>query len=101
MKLTDLSPKWHAHGGPGVRDAESKEPPRRERVGVGFDCPCGCRERVDILFATPPDGGAPVSQHAWQNSGDSFENLTLAPSILCGTPCRWHGFVRNGEIVQA
>jgi len=34
-------------------------------------------------------------------SGGGLEDLTLAPSILIQGGCGWHGFVRNGQIVQA
>lgn len=29
--------------------------------------------------------------------GETFETLTLAPSIRLTSGCEWHGFIRNGE----
>lgn len=107
MKLTDLNPKWLGTGGEGVfhRDAATGElvpAPRREGVGVHFDCPCGRPEEGDhsgvFVYVDPPlDGGAPVDR-AWKRTGDTFETLTLRPSIQRIGGCGWHGFVTNGEV---
>ena len=37
----------------------------------------------------------------WQRTGDTFETLTLHPSILRSPQkggCGWHGWVTNGEV---
>lgn len=34
----------------------------------------------------------------WQRQGDTFETLTLAPSIDASRAGHWHGFIQNGEI---
>ena len=62
-------------------------------------------------MAPPLDDGVPLSDNAktyvakgWARTGDTFETLTLAPSIwVKGGACKpdgsgWHGFVTNGEI---
>jgi hypothetical protein len=35
----------------------------------------------------------------WQRVGETFEDLTLAPSILRMRTCDWHGYVTKGEII--
>lgn len=98
MKLTDLNPEWVGCGGEGV--TQNGQPvPRRERVAVSFDCPCGCEHQVTVCFSNPVDGQGPVHDTAWERAGDTFETLTLTPSIQRGYPARcWHGFVTNGEV---
>ena len=100
MNLTSLNPKWL-----GLTRPDSGEQ-------LEFDCPaCGPKHRVTAVLLNPLDGkpGAPwlgkrvrgsdgeerVSP-AWTREGDSFESLTLTPSILY--PC-WHGWVEDGAVV--
>lgn len=105
MKLADLSPRFYGAGGEGVRDRDGNPAPERSGVGIGFDCPCGCGTECYVPFENPLDGGPPLRDDAaralWHRSGASFDNLTLAPSILRISGCGWHGFVRGGEIVNA
>lgn len=72
-----------------------------------FDCPCGNGKGfgsdhgdVYVQIDPPIDGGAPIdaTQHVWKRQGDTFETLTLTPSIQRMDGCRWHGHVTNGEI---
>lgn len=106
MKLTDLNPQFIDAGGEGISNADGTPAPRRQGVGVLMDCPCGqCDEfhRLYVPFTNPLDGGAPLNGgHAtWQRTGETFETLTLTPSILRSNEkggCGWHGFVTNGEI---
>lgn len=37
----------------------------------------------------------------WPHTGTSFNDLTLTPSIQITGSCSWHGFIRNGEIINA
>ncbi len=41
-------------------------------------------------------------QHAhWQRTGETFDTLTLTPSIHSRKEkggCGWHGFITNGEV---
>ena len=110
MKLADLNPRWIGAGGEGIfrRNAagELEPAPRREGVGIMFDCPCGldrgCEGWVYVAFSNPRDGGAPIAspgQPTWARTGESFETLTLSPSILRVGGCGWHGWVRNGEVI--
>ena len=102
MKLTDLNPKFLGNGGDGVT-LDGEPVPRREGVGLRFDCPCGCPSPCFVYLENPLDGkpfdtrGAPQ----WKRVGEDFETLTLTPSIQRYEPCpkRWHGFITNGEII--
>lgn len=92
MKLTDLNPKFA--GATGGRSGTS----------IIMDCPCGkCGDdhRLYIPFANPIDGGPNVDEFCkgWQRTGETFETLTLTPSILRIEGCKWHGYITNGEIV--
>lgn len=97
-KLVDLNPHWVGNGGPGVT-RNGVEEPRREGVGVGCDCPCGCGKELYVPFSNPLDSGPQIDRQGWIRTGDTFETLTLSPSILRMDPggCNWHGFLRYGE----
>jgi hypothetical protein len=41
------------------------------------------------------------NQAHWQRTGETFDTMTLTPSIRRLDGCAWHGFVTNGEIVNA
>ena len=67
---------------------------------VGSSC-------IEIFFfgtEVPPDVGVnregrPVR---WTVvSGTGYDDLTLTPSILVDDPDGWHGWIRNGEVVDA
>lgn len=97
MKLTELNPRWLGHGGPCIRDAQGNPVPERHGVGISFDCPCrGACSRIGIEFENPLDGGPAPGTHTWRRDGDTFETLTLSPSIQRTEGCGWHGWVRNG-----
>lgn len=103
MKLVDLNPGWLSAGGEGVT-RNGQPVPERHGVGVYFDCPCGCDERCYVMFRNPTDGGPARldgDTSSWERTGDTFEALTLAPSIYRRLGCGWHGWIRNGEIVNA
>lgn len=113
MKLIDLHPEFLGAGGEGISNADGSPAVERVGVGVQFDCPCGCDSPCFVPFANPLDGCEPIhtgKNNGWQRTGDTFENLTLTPSILRTRwtdskgnehGCGWHGFIRNGEIVNA
>jgi hypothetical protein len=90
MNLIDLNPRW-------VVDAAGR------KVGVNFDCPC-CRgadgSAAGVLFANPIGGGAPEPR-GWQREGETFETLTVSPSILVHARAghaEWHGWLKNGVL---
>ena len=96
MRLVDLHPSWF--GGAG-----------RERVGIMFRSPAGCIDgcsdewhhcQVAVQFANPVDGLGPLEpdRPAWVRDGDTFETLTLSPSIRCQGAITWHGFVTDGKV---
>lgn len=100
MRLTDLNPRFLSHGGEGV--TQNGQPvPLREAVGLTFTCPCGCGEPLSVLFHNPPDGQGPISMQIpmWTRTGETFETMTLDPSILRRNNCGWHGWIRNGEVL--
>ena len=94
-KLIDLEPRW-------IVDDQKR------RIGISFRYPIACNVnrddicRAHVPFANPLDG-APENPHGWQRTGDTFETLTLSPSVLAkhhweDKECTWHGFVTNGEV---
>ena len=114
MKLVDLNPRW-------VNDHDA---PADALQGVSFDCPC-CVGRPDkasrlaIFFANPVSMDPPanisgpghiarleanhltdhhVGSVLWQRTGDTFETLTLSPSVDCSKWGHWHGWIQNGTI---
>lgn len=103
MRLTELKPRW-------VVDAAG-----RQGMGIGLLCPICKAEMIAVWFKQPLDGGPPASdqKHLWNRTGDSFDNLTLSPSIDASgpgaIPCsdprgpdfwdsHWHGHITNGEV---
>lgn len=103
MRLVELNPRWFGAGGQGITDRQGHPVPERHGVAIGFDCPCGCGESVAVHLKNPIDGGAPCAPASalWERTGEDFETLTLTPSLQRIGGCGWHGFVRNGEIVNA
>ena len=123
MKLTELDPRWVGAGGEGISDKDGHPVPARHGVGLSFLCPCQeCTAkrtgntdedfylRVFVGLANPLDGGPPhIPEHPiWTRTGETFDALTLQPSILSDTAkggCGWHGYVggpggdRPGEVV--
>jgi len=104
VKLVDLNPRWIGAGGDDITESGTGNPVlRREGVALGFDCPCGCDQRVAVFVDPPVDGLGPYIRDAginvWQREGSAFETLTLKPSILRSGGCGWHGFITNGEAI--
>lgn len=113
VPLVDLEPTWIERGG--------------RVVGVRFYCPINDGNgphteghSVCVLFENPPDGGpahppdpgCPGNNRGrrWRRTGDTFETMSLAPSVDCTTSegcdktdhrqCShahcWHGNVERG-----
>lgn len=87
--------------------------PFSEAQGIEFLCPlCFAKNAgpigthgCDVTFA---DRGVPddLGSHnkagkavRWTVNGDTFENLTITPSILIEGGCGWHGHITNGQIM--
>jgi hypothetical protein len=103
VRLVDLDPRWVGAGGEGISDKDGNPVPERHGVGVSFDCPDGCGFPCYVPFRNPLDGGPQHddSRPSWERTGDTFDTLTLSPSILRTKEkggCGWHGFIRNGAI---
>lgn len=114
MRLAALQPRWFDVPGIGG-----------DKDGVTFLCPCGrCladpakQVRLAAQFANPI-GAEPKPvmtfkekyHHVhelktfdvppgvlWKRKGETFEDLTLSPSIDASPAGHWHGFVEKGEI---
>ncbi len=99
MKLTELNPRWRNYRLAG-------EDGNRNRIGVSFDCPCGCGVRRICDFSNPLDGKGTIKAlfPTWEARGSSFANLTLTPSInapVSDGGCGWHGHMKDGELEGA
>lgn len=101
MKLTDLNPRWAADydilvGDHVVHDED------RKGMAVTFDCPHCRTTRLGVFFRNPVDGKPPSDdfddKRLWTRAGETFETLSLTPSIDASASGHWHGFITNGEI---
>jgi hypothetical protein len=116
MKLLDLEPHWCSAGYwmPSPNSTSGRIQmygDNRHGMGLSFLCPVHRDHRLAVLFSNPIDGGPAGTleegRYAWQRTGETFETLTLGPSIDASahshgngqieTPC-WHGFIVNGEV---
>jgi len=113
MKLTDLNPHWVTvpQAAPGYHGDDSSYV--KLYIGITFRCPhCHAGERgevfyIGIFFANPvdPDNWLPritplgkLAEHVWNRTGDTFETLSLTPSVDASKYGHWHGFITNGEV---
>jgi len=99
-KLLDLNPRWVSSGGAGVT-RDGIPVPERNGIGIMCDCPCGCAQDLFVPFANPLDGHPSDYPSGWQREGNTFETLTLRPSILRSPKrggCGWHGFLTLGVL---
>jgi hypothetical protein len=99
MRLRDLNPRW-ACDADIVIGGIKQHFEGRTGMAVSFDCP-HCRViRLAVWFGNPIDGLPPTDDatHLWQRSGETFDALTLTPSIDASKEGHWHGFITAGEI---
>ena len=86
--LVDLEPRFTSEDG--------------RRTGVSFACP-KCGDHRVFVFVDPPFDPGPPLASPWKRTGDTFETLTLTPSIVARRPGQtaecWHGFITNGQAV--
>jgi hypothetical protein len=100
MKLTELNPRWtsgtHWLLPDGSTQYNEVNYLGRDGMGITFDCPVHRNHRLGVFFENPLDG-QPAQAHCllWKRTGDTFETLTLAPSIQASC---WHGFITGGEV---
>lgn len=75
----------------------------RHGMALTFECPCCLgtprATRLGVWFANPIDGQPPTDDEStlWQRSGETFETLTLTPSIDASKHGHWHGYITNGD----
>lgn len=90
MRLLDLDPHWTGgtYGGPS-----------RRGTGLTFRCP-HCQTRLGVMFMNPIDGGPRMDgyKYYWHRTGDTFDTLTLSPSVNAEPQGHWHGFIHGGEV---
>jgi hypothetical protein len=114
MRLTELEPRWIGLSGTVNPSGEEwHEGDGTVTFGISFLCPKTRDHRIAVQFEPHlgdvahthwPAGLVRIGQHIWTRGGDTFDTLTLSPSIdasqytECGGGC-WHGFIRNGEVV--
>lgn len=101
-RLVDADPRFYDWKPDRALNPHLAHRPDRTGVGVLFCCPIHPDCWVQVQFNNALDGGAMFdpSAPAWDRTGDSFETMTLAPSIrVVGGPngCEWHGFIRAGR----
>jgi hypothetical protein len=108
MRLADFAPHW-------IQPAQWSDQASPFYIGVSFLCPhcehtkcptCGTQrgKRIAFSFWPPIDpdgllGRITEMLHAGFHhrvSGDTFDTLTIAPSI--GFDPHWHGHITNGEL---
>lgn len=116
-RLVDCNPRWVT----GRYAGQPDDVP----CGIHFDCPEGHADCGHAIpFAPRLDGSPATSWYSsgaiWQRTGDTFETLTLTPSIRRNPTyasraaalaagalpellndsdlCAFHGFIRDGQI---
>jgi predicted RNA-binding Zn-ribbon protein involved in translation (DUF1610 family) len=112
MRLLELDPRWCT-----ASSVESTD----QKQGVTFLCPHCRARRLGVFFDLPICGSPPVDLAAFHHdrlradehpfddihigqvlwhrvSGETFDTLTLTPSIDASAFGCWHGFITNGEI---
>ena len=104
MRLVELEPRW-ASDADIVIGGVSKHFENRFGMACSFWCPCclgvaGKETRLAVWFANPIDGLPPTDDatNLWHRTGETFETLTLSPSIDASKHGHWHGFLVNGEV---
>lgn len=108
MRLIDLEPHWIGLSGwsspsafyVGVSflcphcdfNAPMHGPNRRRRLAVQFWPPIDPDGLMGRVFDLPNNGGH-------RRTGETFDSLTLEPSIGFESIGHWHGRIVNGEII--
>jgi hypothetical protein len=105
LRLVDLQPRWV-----GINRWSSDRP---FHIGVSFLCPHCRQQRLAALFDPVIDPTNVAPETTWTSTatvfpgcvvwarlgGETFESISLAPSIDAGFAGHWHGFITNGEII--
>lgn len=98
MKLAELNPRW-ACDADIVIGGVKQHFEGRTGMAVSFDCPHCQQTRLAVWFANPIDGLPPTddAEHLWQRTGETFDTLTLSPSVDASKYGHWHGYIVNGD----
>lgn len=110
MRLTDGWMCWLVQFDP-VTGGKHRVHTLEEADGIYFVCPkCATPSKHEpgkfsghpilVWFADRPrvpKEAEPLPR--WRVSGTGINDLTLFPSILLPSGCRWHGWVKNGATV--
>jgi hypothetical protein len=101
MKLSELNPRWIGCLWDCLKGI---------KFGITFDCPHCRDQRLAILFKNPfgdleklplalwADPRKDQAANLWEREGETFELISLSPSIDAGPFGHWHGFITKGEI---
>ena len=101
MRLTELKPRWAADYDILIGDHVVHD---ENRVGMAltFECPHCRTTRLGVFFRNPVDGKAHSDDydnaHLWMRTGDTFETLSLSPSIDASASGHWHGYITGGDV---
>ena len=114
MKLSQLRPKW-------ITLANWADPTIPYYTGVSFDCPhceldpcphCGKEQKTRLAITFWPHidptniakiFAVPVRRDPGNHdrvSGETFDTLTIDPSIGFDNPPHFHGHIINGEVTS-
>jgi hypothetical protein len=114
VRLTELEPHWCA----------DFDAPGNVKQGLTFLCPCCKAIRLGAWFDVPVCGSPAIDPEAfrrrleefrdedsdhpaytthigrilWKRNGNTFDVMTLTPSIDASKFGHWHGFITNGAI---
>lgn len=99
MRLTELAPRWAVDLAIVIGGVQ-KIYEGRHGMAISFDCPHCRTERLAVWFANPIDGLPPPddAKKLWRRVGDTFDTLTLRPSIDASQFGHWHGVIVDGEV---
>lgn len=117
MRLADLNPHFLDEAGADLREkfglaadevnealqtiSGTPRPDMRRGVGLMCDCPCGCDRPLYVPFRNPLDGLGAVEGQGWERTGETFDTITLTPSVnRTGhtDSCGWHGYITDGHV---
>ncbi len=97
-RLVDLNPRWV-----GIHNFDVNS---IYYIGVTFDSPT-TGKRLAVLFEPAIDPAGLAAKYGWstyfpeskkwQRTGETFDSLTLSPSLDFSSSGDWHGFINNGR----
>jgi hypothetical protein len=111
LKLAELDPHWVGLcQGHAIGITFLCPHCRKCRIGVAFDEPIGGHHLENVIgrdvavfltreFMTGTGRFQNSTLKKWHREGETFDGLSLSPSIDTSECGHWHGSVTNGEIV--